>query len=99
ETVETKIPYANATDQKRYEIKLTGQLHPKHSVVASYLDVDTTNPGNVFGNVVDLRSLTTRTADQKLKALHYNGLFADNLLIEGQYSEMENVFASGADTN
>lgn len=96
ETVETRIPYANLTDQKRYELKLTGQVTPKHNLVVSYLNVDTTNPGNIFGNVVDLRSLTTRVAEQELQALHYSGILADNLLLEGQYSEMKNVFISGA---
>jgi outer membrane receptor protein involved in Fe transport len=99
ETVETRVPYANLTDQKRYELKLTGQVTPKHNLVISYLNVDTTNPGNIFGNVVDLRSLTTRLAEQELKALHYSGILADNLLLEGQYSEMENVFSSGATSN
>jgi hypothetical protein len=98
ETVETKIPYANVTDQKRYEIKLTGAITPRHNLVVSYLKVDTTNPGNVFGNVVDLRSLTTLTRNNNLKGLHYNGILRDNLLLEGQYSEMKNIFASGADT-
>ncbi|HJQ37625.1 MAG TPA: TonB-dependent receptor [Thermoanaerobaculia bacterium] len=99
ETVETRVPYANLTDQKRYELKLTGQITPKHNVVVSYLNVDTTNPGNIFGNVVDLRSLTTRLAEQSLQAVHYSGILAENLLLEGQYSEMENIFSSGATTN
>ncbi|PYQ31009.1 MAG: hypothetical protein DMF56_03635 [Acidobacteria bacterium] len=98
ETVETKIPYANLTDQKRYEVKLTGAITPKHNLVASYLKVETTNPGNVFGNVVDLRSLATLQRNNNLKGLHYNGILRDNLLLEGQYSEMKNIFSSGAET-
>jgi hypothetical protein len=95
QTVGTLIPFSQGTDQRRMEFKLTGQITPKHSLVGSYLDVSTKETNNIFGNVVDTRSFTDRELPNTLKALHYNGLFTDNLLVEGQYSQMNFAFVGG----
>lgn len=95
ETVATKIPFVQGTDQTRYEIKLTGQVTPKHSLVASYLNVDTAETNKTFGNVVDLASLYDQKQPNDLKALHYNGILTSNLLLEAQASEMNFKFVGG----
>jgi Carboxypeptidase regulatory-like domain/TonB dependent receptor/TonB-dependent Receptor Plug Domain len=95
ETVESRIPFSQVQDQKRLELKLTGQITPRHSLVASYLDVDTKQTNNLFGNVVDIRSLTDRELPNKLQALHYNGVLTNNFLLEGQYSQMDFAFVGG----
>jgi hypothetical protein len=95
ETVVTRIPFAQDTDEKRYEGKLTGQITASHSLVLSYLDVSRLETNNRFGNVVDLASLTDRELPNTLKGLHYNGILRNNLLVEAQYSEMDFAFVGG----
>lgn len=95
ETVESRIPFVQGQDQRRVEAKLTAQVTAKHNVVGSYLDVDTTQTNNLFGNVVDVRSLTDRQLPNTLQALHYNGVLTDNLLLEAQYSMMDFAFVGG----
>ena len=81
-----------------------GQAHRARSrtstsLVASYIDSDLERQNFVTsGRVVDLRSLSFRDDLRELRSLHYNGIFTDRLLLEGQYSEMEHAFALGANT-
>ena len=95
ETVGTRVPFTQVQDQTRIEAKLTGQITSRHRVVASYLDVATKQTNNLFGNVVDLASLTNRELPNTLRALHYNGVLTENLFVEGQYSEMDFAFVGG----
>jgi hypothetical protein len=95
ETVVTRISFAQPVDEKRYEGKLTGQITSKHSLVGSYLDVKRKEGNNRFGNVVDLASLTPRELPNSLKALHYNGVITDNLLLEAGYNKMNFAFVGG----
>jgi outer membrane receptor for ferrienterochelin and colicin len=95
ETTVTKIPFAQGVDEKRLEGKMTGQITSKHTLVGSYLDVKRKETNNRFGNVVDLASLTDRELPNSLKALHYNGILMDNLLIEAQASRMNFAFVGG----
>jgi outer membrane receptor protein involved in Fe transport len=95
ETVVTKIPFAQDVDEKRYEGKLTGQITAKHSIVASYLDVKRKETNSRFGNVVDLASLADRELPNSLKALHYNGILMENLLLEANYAKMNFAFVGG----
>lgn len=98
ETTGTKIPFTQGTDQTRYEVKLTGQVTPKHSLVVSYLDVKTNTTNGFFGSVVDLASLRTQDTPNNLRAFHYNGILTNNLLLEGQLSEMNFKFVGGGAT-
>jgi outer membrane receptor protein involved in Fe transport len=95
ETVVTKIPFAQDLDEKRIEGKLTGQITAKHSIVASYLDVKHKETNSRFGNVVDLASLADRELPNSLKAVHYNGILMDNLLLEANYAKMNFAFVGG----
>jgi hypothetical protein len=95
ETVVSKIPFGQGVDETRLEGKLTALITSKHSIVGSYLDVKREETNNRFGNVVDLASLTDRELPNNLKALHYNGLFTDNLLLEAQYNKMNFAFVGG----
>ncbi len=99
QTFDTRIPYDTTRDDRRIEGKLTGQVTNQHSLVASYIDSDLERQNFVTsGRVVDLRSLSFRDDLRELRSLHYNGIFTDRLLLEGQYSEMEHAFALGANT-
>jgi hypothetical protein len=95
ETVVTIIPFAQDVDEKRWEGKLTGAITSRHNVVLSYLDIKRLETNNRFGNVVDLASLSDRELPNNLKAIHYNGVIMDNLLIEGQASRMHFKFVGG----
>ena len=92
------LPFLNTVDENRYEGKLTGQITPKHNVVASYLNVKRTELNNFFGSIYDYDSLVAqRELPNTLKALAYNGVLTSNFLIEGQVSQKKFAFIdSGA---
>lgn len=97
-TTRTNIPYLFTTDEDRWEAKLTGQITSQFSVVASYLDRLTKQSGNIFGNVVDVRSLDDRELPNTLLAVSGNAVVSNNFLIEAQYSTREFAFVgSGSD--
>jgi len=87
------LSYNQNTDEKRYEAKLTGQITPKHSIVGSYLKIDSAGVNTRFtATIYDLASLTNRTDPESLVSFHYNGVLTSNLLVEGQYSNREQAF-------
>lgn len=94
----TNIPYVETRKNQRWEGKLTGQLTPAHNLIASYL-VSNNDHDNIvtFGPVVDLRSLTTRTQDKTLLGLSYNGVVGPNMLLEAQFSRMDDDLVRGAE--
>jgi hypothetical protein len=94
-TTGTNIPYINGSNNKRYEVKLTGQLTAKHSLVGSYLHNNTLETNNFFGNIVDLRSLTNRELPNWLESAHYSGVITNSLLVEGQWSRRYFAFVGG----
>lgn len=94
-TTATNIPFINGQNNKRYEAKLTGQITPKHSLVASYFHGNTKETNNRFGNVVDLASLTNRELPNWLETAHYTGVITNNLLVEGQWSRRYFAFIGG----
>ena len=89
QTVGLNLPYTTAGDQKRYEVKLTGNLTSKHTLVGSYLKVQDVSSGTKFGNIVDLASLRSVGNPIKLTAFHYDGILTSNLLVEGQWSKKD----------
>src|SRR5215210_510181 len=99
QTFDTIIPYDTTRDDRRVEGKLTGRITDQHTLVASYIDSDLKRQNFVTsGRVVDLRSLSFRDDLRELRSLHYQGMFTDRFLVEGQYSEMNHEFALGANT-
>ena len=92
-TLTTNIPFLNTLDEDRYEGKLTGQITSKHTVVASYLNVKTTENNNFFAPIYDENSIVTqRQLPNSLKAIAYNGIITSSLLIEGQASQKKFAF-------
>ena len=99
QTTQTLIPYKFGSDDHRYEAKLTGQLTQKHSVVGSYINSREKRDNYITsGRVVDLRSLSAYDRPKSLMAINYNGVLTNNLLLEGQYSRMNDKFMFGAET-
>jgi len=93
------ISYAEGNDQKRYEAKLTGQIGARQTVAASWFGVNTNGSNARFANnIYDLASLTTRVDPESLLAVHYNGMLAANLLLEGHYSARKFSDRTGAQT-
>jgi hypothetical protein len=93
----TPLSYAEGNNQKRWEGKLTGQLGARHSIAASYFGIKTKGTNVRFNNnIYDAASLTTREDPESLIAVHYNGVAAANLLIEGHYSARKFADRSGA---
>ncbi len=84
------LSYATNTKERRYEVKLTGQITAKHNLSASYLDVARTILNTPFTTTsYDLEQLSNRKDPQKLKTAHYNGVLTNNWMVEGQYSNMD----------
>ncbi|MEO8217647.1 MAG: carboxypeptidase regulatory-like domain-containing protein [Acidobacteriota bacterium] len=82
------LPYTRLDDEKRYEVKLTGQITPKHSLIVSYLDKKRDLTNTRFTNsIYDLDSLTTQGTPETLASAFYNGVITSNFLLEGQYSK------------
>jgi hypothetical protein len=93
------ISYAEGNDQKRYEAKLTGQIGARQTLATSWFGVNTDGSNARFANnIYDLASLTTRVDPESLLAVHYNGMLATNLLMEGHYSERKFSDRTGAQT-
>ncbi|HYI10656.1 MAG TPA: TonB-dependent receptor [Thermoanaerobaculia bacterium] len=87
-TATTALPYQNSVDEKRYEVKLTGRITDRHSLIGSYLDVKLDETGNAFTPIYDLDSVVpVRSLPNTLMALNYNGVLTNNLLVEAQYSD------------
>ncbi len=99
-TVGTPLPavtYPHSTEQTRLEGKLTGSLTARHTLVASYLDVDASEQNQRFTSaIMDLRSLVAqRQTPNTLTSLTYNGVLTNQLFVEGQYAKKEFAFLGG----
>ncbi|MEA2570299.1 MAG: hypothetical protein QOI24_2300 [Acidobacteriota bacterium] len=93
----TPISYTEGNDQKRYEVKLTGQLAANHSLAASYFGINTKGTNVRFNaNLYDTASLTTREDPESLVAVHYEGLLRTNFLAEGHYSSRKFADRTGS---
>ena len=89
----TALPYQNSVDEQRYEVKLTGRITDRHSIVGSYLDVALDESGNAFTPIADLDSVVAvRSLPNTLAAINYNGVITNNFLLEAQYSEKYYAF-------
>jgi len=87
--------FQNTVNEKRYEGKLTAQLMPQHSIIASYLDIKKTELNNFFAPIYDTDSIVAqRQLPNKLLAVSYNGVATTNLLIEANYSEKDFAFVN-----
>ena len=99
-TFQTNIPYNNATDEKRYEGKLTAQITQKHNLIGSYLDVKNTEFNNVQGSGYDLDTLVpSRDLPIRLETVNYNGIFTNSLVGEMQWSHKKFAFINSGGRN
>lgn len=84
---------------KRYEAKLTGQITPQHTLVASYLDIKNPQTNNCFIACYEFVNLDkSRELPNSFESLQYNGILTNSLLVEGHYSKKKFAFVgSGGD--
>ncbi|HYN40450.1 MAG TPA: TonB-dependent receptor [Thermoanaerobaculia bacterium] len=90
------ITYPNDSEELRLEGKLTFALTPKHSFVASYVDVGATENNQTGQAIMDLDSLVKeRETPNTLLAVNYSGVLTSSLFAEAQYSRKEFSFLGG----
>jgi outer membrane receptor protein involved in Fe transport len=102
ETDTQSIPYTRGQENKRYEVKLTGQLTAKHSLQGAYLTNDTIDSNFCFGGTGTCYNIenidASRSLPNDIKTAHYNGVLTSNLLLEAGYSQKGFAFeGSGGD--
>ncbi|HKR65202.1 MAG TPA: TonB-dependent receptor, partial [Thermoanaerobaculia bacterium] len=97
DTTRASIEFPELTDEKRYEIKLTGQITSRHNLAVSYFDLSRTIANSIFtATSYDLEQRSDRKDPQKLKSAFYNGVITNNFLIEARYSAMDWGVALGS---
>jgi hypothetical protein len=96
---ETPINYTGGDEEERLEVKLTGQLTPRHTLAGTYFDISREQTNNPFGAPLEIKSLDAqRSLPNRFITGNYNGVLTDNLLIEGLYAKQDFSFVdSGAD--
>ncbi|HXG72621.1 MAG TPA: TonB-dependent receptor [Gemmatimonadaceae bacterium] len=88
-TIRTNIPYIAATDETRWEVKLTGQIGRGHNVVLSYLEslLNESNTVSVPAGVLNLDALTpARSSPGQFLTTSYHSMLPRNVFLEAQYS-------------
>ena len=91
--------YVAGRKQDREELKLTGQITPKHSVTVSGLNITDKQTNNSFLSSIELRTLdAARETPNSFKTAHYNGVITNSFLLEASGAEKRFAFkGSGGD--
>lgn len=83
----------STTENKRYEVKLTGQITSNHSLMVNYLDNPLIATNNNQLGAYELRALDPEIEQaEDFTAARYSGIFTSNLLGEVNYSERNFTF-------
>ena len=85
----TNLPFIEATDENRFEIKLTQSFAGRHTLRGGYTGIRREEVGHTFPSavdVMDLASLVTRQLPQDLFSLSYSGVFGTRFFLETQFS-------------
>ncbi len=89
----TPITYPHSNEETRLEGKLTGSITPKHTVVASYLDIAESETNQTGQRIMDLDSLVAeRETPNTMLAVNYSGVLTEQIFLEGQYSKKDFAF-------
>jgi outer membrane receptor protein involved in Fe transport len=97
----TSLSFPIANDQQRYEGKLTATLTPRHTLFATYSQIDNEELGNFFTGapILDLASVVNRETPQRLSSANYAGALTNNLLLTVQLSRREFTFVDAGATS
>ena len=84
----TAATYTKTNDSKRFEGKLTGNLHQGHSLQGSFIDnrVHRANEP-VLSFSIDRAALISPTVPNRLGVVNYNGALNQRTLLSAQYSQ------------
>jgi outer membrane receptor protein involved in Fe transport len=90
---ETQRTYLATEEERRVEVKLTGQLTQRHTLSGSYFDIKRDQTNNSFGSSLEASALdAARSLPNKFTTFNYNGILTDNLLIEALYAKQDFSF-------
>ena len=92
------ITFPTSDMTRRLEGKLTGTITPRHTVVASYIDVARKLTNTSDAGELDLSVLNPEEENPNtLLVANYTGALGENVFVEAQYSKKEFTFlGSGA---
>lgn len=96
--------YSASEEETRLEVKLTGQITPRHTLAGTWFDIDRQqfNPTELGGNPQYLEAKALggpRSLPNRFITANYNGILTDNLLIEGLYAKQDFAFeGAGAES-
>ena len=98
---ETGIPITQKSKNQRGEIKLTGNLGPRHTIQGGYLNnSQTASPSSAFDNAIaDPNSLTTEKNPNWYLFSSYRAVVGDNILAEARFSERRFAFIGSGGTS
>ena len=96
---ESSIPFSATNEELRLEGKLTGQLTPRHSLMGSYLTLETKQLNNCFISCFEASNLdTARALPNDFTVVRYNGILSDRFLLEASWTQKNFAFeGSGGD--
>ena len=102
--VQTNQEVFGDTSNTRYELKLTGQITPKHSLMVNYLNNPLEATNNIQSQVAspfDMAAVDPSIEQEEdFKAAHYSGVFTNNLLGEINWNTRTFAFVGfGGDDN
>jgi len=95
----SQLQFTGGRKQTRGEIKLTGQVTPKHSLTVSSMNISDKQTNNTFGSPIEASAIDVdrRTPNSFLTA-HYNGVITNSFLIEANAAKKKFTFiGSGGD--
>lgn len=88
----TGLPEPNATDEERWEAKLSYNIGNRHQLQGQFTDREQTGLRPSFSFSATPDTLRTRTDPSDLRVARYNGALTDSLFGELQYSEKTFTF-------
>ena len=89
------ITYPHGTEEFRTEVKLTGSLMSKHTLIGSYLDIQASETNQTGQTVMDLDSLVAeRETPNSMVAVNYTGVLTERIFLNAQYSDKEFQFVN-----
>lgn len=94
--------FVNTITDERIEVKLTGSINQKHTLIGSYLEAPVEEANNCQIGCYDITTVNpSRELPNDFKSAHYNGLFGSNFLAEARYSAKTFKFVNsgGLDKN
>lgn len=100
--VDVGTPYTTGTDNKRFELKLTGTVAPNHTVSGSYLNDPRTDqdlPSLNTTSAMDPAVLITRETPNSLWVANWQGVLTQKLLGTFQFSRKDFGFRNAGGTS